>query len=202
MKHLLLTANLLLLATSVYSQSSKTKTQLDEIQGLYEIDNTGNLSYVAVIEDINLTKEEIYNRALSYFIHTYNDANSVIQDKNEENGTIIGKGIFPNVHTGSGLVTRSFSVIHILRIDVKDNRARVIITLTNYDVKSYDLDGNMYPSNYPISGSYPFNPKGGEKNFHGQAFVKAHLKADETFLALENALRNGVVSGDLKSDDW
>jgi hypothetical protein len=202
MKHFLLTVSLLILATFAYSQTSKTKTQLDEIQGLYEIDNTGNLSYVAVIEDINLSKEEIYNRALSYFIHSYNDANSVIQDKSEENGTIIGKGIFTNVHRGNGLVTRDFSVVHILRIDVKDNRARAIITLTNYDVKSYDLDGNMYPSNYPISGSYPFNPKGGEKNFHGQAFVKAHLKADETFLALENALRNGVVSGDLKSDDW
>lgn len=185
-----------------FSQTNKTKQQLEEIQGLYEVDNTGNLSYVAVFEDINLSKDEIYDRALTYFIHSYNDANSVIQEKNEESGRIIGKGTFPNVHTGNGMVTRIFSVVHILRIDVKDNRVRAILTLTNYDVKSIDMNGLIYPSNYPISNTFPFNPKGGEKNFHGQAFAKAHQKAEETFLELENVIRNGAISEGLQKDDW
>lgn len=202
MKYIYLTTLFLLFASFGYSQSSKTKQQLADIEGLYEVDNTGNVSYVSVFDNIDLTEKEIYDRALSYFIHTYNDANSVIQEKDEESGRIIGKGIFPNVHIGTGLVTRKYSIVHILRIDIKENRARAIITLTNYDVKSYDLDGNMYPSSYPISASYPFNPKGGEKNFHGQAFVQAHLKADETFLELENVIRNGAVSSDLSKDDW
>lgn len=202
MKHIYLTVTFLLLGTIGYAQSSKTKQQLAQIEGLYEVDNTGNVSYTSVFEDVNLSEKEIYDRALSYFIHKYNDANAVIQDKDEEEGRIIGKGIFPNVHTGSGLVTRIYSVVHILRIDVKENRVRAIVTLTNYDVKSIDLDGNIIPSSYPISAAYPFNSKGGEKNFHGQAFVQAHLKADETFLELENIIRNGAVSSDLSKDDW
>jgi hypothetical protein len=184
MKHIYLTLLFLFSITISFAQSKKTREQLTEIEGLYEVDNTGNVSYVSIFENLDLSEKEIYDRALSYFIHKYNDANSVIQEKNESEGRIIGKGIFPNVHTGNGLVTRVYSVVHILRIDIKENRVRAIITLTNYDVKSIDLDGNIYPSSYPISASYPLNPKGGEKNFHGQAFVQAHLKADETFLEL------------------
>lgn len=202
MKYILVGILFISLIPKTYSQSGKTKKQLAEIEGLYKIDNTGNVSYVSIFEDLNLTEKEIYDRALSYFIHRYNDANSVIQEKDEEDGVIIGKGIFPNVHTGSGMVTRVYSVVHILRIDIKENRARAIVTLTNYDVKSYDLDGIMYPSNYPISAAFPFNLEGGEKNFHGQAFVQAHLKADETFLELENVIRNGAVSSELSGDDW
>lgn len=202
MKHVTITIILLFIAKIGFTQSNKTRQQLAEIEGLYEVDNTGNVSYTSIFENINLSEKEIFDRALSYFIHKYNDANDVIQDKNEEEGRIIGKGIYPNVHTGNGLVTRVYSIVHILRIDIKENRVRAIVTLTNYDVKSIDLDGNIYPSSYPISAAYPFNPKGGEKNFHGQAFVQAHLKADETFLELENVIRNGAISNDIKSDDW
>ena len=102
------------------AQTSKTSDQLDQIKGLYEVDNSGNISYVTVIENLNLTEKEIYDRALTYFITKYGDANSVIQEKNEEEGRIIGKGIYPDVHTGSGLIARVFSVVHVLRIDIKE----------------------------------------------------------------------------------
>ncbi|SEG03875.1 DUF4468 domain-containing protein [Algoriphagus boritolerans] len=185
-----------------HAQTSKTSTQLKEIQGLYEVDNSGNISYVNIIENLNLSEKEIYDRALSYFITKYGDANSVIQEKNEVEGRIIGKGIYPNVHSGSGLVTRVFSAVHILRIDIKEGRCRAILTLTEYDVKSYDMDGNMYPSKYPITNTYPFNPKGGEKNFHGQAFAKSHQRVELELAELERSIREGVISSETAKDDW
>ena len=192
----------ILLAISSFAQTSKTNAQLKEIQGLYEVDNSGNISYVTIMENINLSEKEIYDRALSYFITKYGDANSVIQEKNEQEGRIIGKGIYPDVHTGSGFVARVFSVVHVLRIDIKEGRCRVIVTLTNYDVKSYDGSGNVFPSNYPITSTYPFNPKGGEKNFHGQAFAKAHLRVEKEITELEIAIREGVISNSVTKDDW
>lgn len=184
------------------AQTPKTRAQLDQIRGLYEVDNSGNISYVTIIENLNLSEKEIYDRALSYFITKYGDANSVIQEKNEAEGRIIGKGIYPNVHTGNGLVARVFSVIHVLRIDIKEGRCRVIVTLTNYDVKSYDGYGNVFPSQYPITNTYPFNPQGGEKNFHGQAFAKAHLRVEEELSQLEIAIREGIISNSVTKDDW
>lgn len=184
------------------AQTAKTSDQLDQIKGLYEVDNSGNISYVAILEDLSLTEKEIYDRALSYFITKYGDANSVIQEKNEAEGRIIGKGIYPNVHTGNGLIARVFSVVHVLRIDIKEGRCRVIVSLTNYDVKSYDGYGNVYPSQYPITNTYPFNPKGAEKNFHGQAFAKAHQRVEKEIKELEISIREGVISNSVTKDDW
>ncbi|MGY6546941.1 MAG: DUF4468 domain-containing protein, partial [Cyclobacteriaceae bacterium] len=94
--------------TNTFAQSRKTAGLLNEINGLYEVDDSGNITYVRVFDNLNLTENEIFDRANSYFVYKYNDGNSVIQEKNEEAGRLIGKGIFPNVHIGSGLVTRAF----------------------------------------------------------------------------------------------
>ena len=46
---------------------------------------------------------------------------------------IVGKGIYKNVHIGMSLVTTYVNCWHIVRVDVKDGRARIILTLTEYD---------------------------------------------------------------------
>lgn len=34
------------------AQTAKTSDQLDQIKGLYEVDNSGNISYVAILENL------------------------------------------------------------------------------------------------------------------------------------------------------
>lgn len=189
------------IAFSVSAQTSKTKNLLKEIEGFYEVDNSGNITYVRVFDDLNLTEKEIYDRANSYIVYKYNDANSVIQERNEAAGRIIGKGIFPNVHSATGLVTRYFSVVHIIRIDVKEGRCRVMLTLTEYKVASVDMYSNITNFQTNISATYPFNEAGVEKNFYGQAFYNSHFAAINTFLAFEKALREGVTFSDV-DQDW
>ena len=59
-----------------YAQSAKTSQLLKEIEGFYEVDNNGNVTYVRIFEDLNLNEKEIFDRANSYLIYKYNDANS------------------------------------------------------------------------------------------------------------------------------
>jgi hypothetical protein len=201
MKYCILSILSIFLSSQTFSQSSKTTNLLNSIEGMYEVDDSGNISYVRIFDNLGISENQIYDRALSYFVYKYNDSNSVIQEKNEEAGRIIGKGIFSNVHTGSGLVTRVYSVVHILRIDIRENRARAVITLSQYNITSYDLDGNSSIATSHIAANYPFNPSGKEKNFNGQAFYNAHLKVMDSFSELERVLKEGVIFSDL-DDDW
>lgn len=106
------------------------------------IDENNDLVFTKVVDNLNITKEDIYNRAFTYFVYKYKDANSVIQQQDKEAGIIIGKGYFKDFNCSVGtykmmgveLTTYDYySANHILRIDIKDNRARLILTISNYE---------------------------------------------------------------------
>jgi hypothetical protein len=200
MKYIILIC-FVILSFSSNGQTSKTKDLLNEIKGFYELDNAGNITYTRVFENLGLTEREIFDVVNSYLIYKYNDANSVIQERNAEEGRIIGKGVYPNVHSSTGLVTRNFSVVHIIRVDIKDGRCRVMLTLSDYKIVSIDMYSNVYPSQTTISSTYPFNLNGVEKNFYGQAFYYSHFAAVNTFVQLEKALRLGLNSSE-PGTDW
>lgn len=187
-----------------FSQNKKTTEMLEEISGLYEIDDNGHITYSRVIETENLTKDEMYSRALSYFIYNYNDANSVIQEQDKEDGRLIGKGIVKKVHTGVGMVVLVFDFWHILRIDIKENKFRALLTLTEYRTELSSLDGKTPPtiSNTKISSQYPLNPKGPMKNFNGKAFFSTHNKAISILDAIEKSVKEGNTSKSVENNDW
>lgn len=108
-----------------------------------KIDENNNLIFSKTIEGLDLNKEDIYNRALSYFIYNYKDAKSVIQQQDKNAGIIIGKGYFADFHSsidtydanGMNFITKeNYSAEHLLRIDIKEGRARIILTLYNYEI--------------------------------------------------------------------
>jgi hypothetical protein len=90
--------------------------------------------------------------------------------------------------------------LNILKVEVKDGRARITISLTQYDeaVRGDQLPANHYL--YPISKQYPINPNGYQKDLYEQAFYKSHLKALETIASVERALRGD--STQKKDENW
>lgn len=108
------------------------------------IDENNDLVFVKIIDNLNMSKDDIYKRAFSYFVYKYKDAKSVIQQQDKEAGIIIGKGYFGDFHCsvekykmmGVDLITYDYyNANHLLRIDIKDNRARLILTISNYEVR-------------------------------------------------------------------
>jgi hypothetical protein len=173
----------------------------EEINGQWQLDENGYVTCQKVVDNLNLNKTELYKRAMDYFVYNYSDVNSVIQDRDVVNGIIIGKGVFKKVHALNELLQ---SIIidtwHILKVEVKDDRARITITLTHYDeiVRGGELPGNHYL--YPISNQYPYNSKGYQKELYEQAFNISHLKALETLASVEIALRGD--STQKKDENW
>ncbi|AUP77446.1 DUF4468 domain-containing protein [Flavivirga eckloniae] len=192
---------LLVCTAATFSQSKKNKKLIQEIVGLWKLDDNNNVTYTKIIEGINLSKDEIYTRALAYFTYNYGDGDSVVQVQDKEKGTIVAKGLYEKAHVGISLVTYIFDTWHVLRIDIKENRARILLSLTNYN---YTVSGGSTPdvkNTIPISSNYPVTQKGHTKNQFAQAFYKSHKRAEATLLAIEKALKEGNTFNS-EQDDW
>jgi hypothetical protein len=164
-----------------------------------ELDENGYVTCQKVVDCLNLNKTELYNRAMDYFVHNYGDLNSYIEDRNVVNGIIIGKGVFKKIHVLNEVLQNTIiDTWHILEVEVKDGRARITLSLTQYDeiVRGGELPGNHYL--YPIPNQYPFNLNGYQKELYEQAFKKSQLKALETIASVERALRGDSI---LKKDE-
>lgn len=191
---------MLLITSFVYSQTAKE--MLEEIKGKWELDDNGNVTFVKIVEVPDLKNDEIYNRALNYFTYNYVSGKSVIQVQDKENGLIVGKGVYNDVHIGISLIATYVDAWHILRVDVKDGRVRVIITLTEYEKKI--VGGNTPPSysTMKIADEYPINEKGIQKTVMTKAFYKTYQKAMKTLEGVEKAILEGNTSKSIENSNW
>ncbi len=172
-----------------------------EINGRWEVDENGYITYQKVVDGLNLSKTELYNRAMYYFANNYGDVDSFILDRDVVNGIIVGKGIFKKVHILDDLLQNVIiDTLHTLKVEVKDSRARITLSLTQYDeiVRGGELPGNHYL--YPITIQYPFNPNAYQKDLYEQAFNKSDQKALETIADVESALRG--ESTQRRDENW
>ncbi len=182
----------------LYGQNSEVSNMLKEIEGQWSLDDNNNVTYQRIVEVPEINKDELFNRAQNYFIYNYGSGKSVIQTQDKEKGQIIGKGIYDRLHTfsnGTGWVY--LGTWHIIRVDVKDGRARIIITLTEYQE---DFKGILTNSN--VSKEFPINDEGGRKNIMGKAFYKSHNKAIESLDLIEKAIKEGTTSKQIEDDKW
>lgn len=185
----------------VDAQNKKTRAMLAEIEGQWQLDEKGELSYTQVFELEDLTKGELFSRAENYFVYNYGSGKSVIQTSDKDRGTLVGKGVFNEVHIGVSIITTYFDAWHLFRIDIKEGKARVILTPTTYDMKTVGgSNPPIYSNGLPIVGFFPVNPKNSQKTMYGKAFYKLHNRCQATLLAIGEALKNGNTVAE--GEDW
>lgn len=188
-------------ANQVAAQNRVVRNLLESIEGQWQVDDNGNVTYERVVEVPGLSKAELYNRGLNYFTYSYTSGKSVIQTEDKELGRIVGKGLYDDVHIGVTLVANVFDCYHIARLDVREGRARILLSLTQYEWTS----SATYPPTVgltDVSSSFPVIPDGRLKNQYGKAFYKSHQRAMETLDAIEKVLREGNTSTQFENDDW
>lgn len=192
----------MLLSVVTYGQSAKQ--MLKEIEGKWELDDNGNVTFVSIIEAPGVSKDEIYNRAFNYFTYNYVSGKSVIQNQDKEAGLLVGKGIYNDVHIGVSILTTYIDAWHILRVDAKDGRARAMVTLLEYNKKVVGTASNTVPtySTSRIAHEYPINRKGRSKTVMSKAFYKTYLKAMNSLSGVEKAIKEGNTSENIENSDW
>jgi hypothetical protein len=171
------------------------------IKEQWQLDENEYVTWQKVVDCPKITKTELYKRALDYFVDNYSDFNSVIQERDIRNGIIIGKGVFKKVQVNNSVLKNSFvDTWHILKVEVKNGRAKITLSLIQYDESVRGSEPPDIHYLYPISKQYPFNPAGYQKDLYKQAFNISLLKAVETIASVERALLE--ESTQKKNDNW
>ncbi len=93
------------------------------------------------IHEINLNKNEIFDRSLEWVAQTFNDSKAVIELKDKETGKIIGKGISSFI-VNSGLASVPIPCKFTLKLEAKDNKYRA--TYDNF-IGMWELYGTSMP---------------------------------------------------------
>lgn len=200
MKKLLLLALLFnLISVPVMGQSAKE--MLQEIEGKWSLDDNNNVTFSKVIELTGLSSEDIYNRALAFFTYNYGDGESVIQVKDKEAGIIVGKGLFSDVHVGVSMLAIGVSTTHIIRIDIKEEKMRIIGTLQEYKL---EISGGSSPSysSCLVSSRAPIAESDMNRTVMSKAFYKSYKKLMETFNKIEKSVKEGNTSSGIENEDW
>jgi len=105
-------------------------------------------------------------------------------------------------YIGMSLITTYVDAWHILRVDVKEGRARIIVSLTEYDKKIVGGDSPPAYSTMKVAQQYPIYEKGSQKTVMTKAFYKAFMKANTSLDAVERAIKEGNTSKALENSGW
>lgn len=81
--------------------------------------------YEKIVEVPNTSKDEIYEGARQWFAKSFRDSNSVLRYQDKESGSIIGKGNAKMPCSGMACLGTPRNLQFTVKVDAKDNRARV-----------------------------------------------------------------------------
>ena len=110
------------------------KTAL-KLRDMYGLDKNNAISNTFVIEAPGKAKEEIFVEANNWFIHSFVSAKSTIEFADKDQGVLIGKGYIANVSSHQSMGGSSeVSAWIIVRVDIKDEKFRVITTIQQYNL--------------------------------------------------------------------
>jgi hypothetical protein len=138
-------------------------------------EETGKYEYQGIIDSLNETKQELFQKTLEWIALNYKSSDDVIQYKNEDTGKIIIKGNF-----GTDIFFKQGWLRHTAIFEFKDGRIRYTYT-----------DFSYYSSG---SGDMSF-----EKNMSSKKKIMA-LMEDNINKSISSLTT--FLNSNKKSDDW
>lgn len=191
------------------------KTAMLFRENIAGLDKNGKISVVSIIEAPQCSKEYIYIQANSWFLNTFNSAKDVIQLNDKEAGVILAKGFLGDIAEQIGFAASyEISAYVLFRIDIKDNRARLITTIQEYEsvnrggvagAVAAGLNGTTITATmntYLPNSVYPFVE--GMNGLSEKAGAKAYCACCMYMIALKNQLSKAITQGLIGADaeDW
>ena len=195
----------------IYKNAKKDKIDYEKtalaLAGFYPLDKHKGVSHSIVYEIPGKTKDQIYVEINNWFVHSFGSSKSVIQLNDKEAGCVIGKGYVDALGTNSGFFTSSeASAWVIIRVDIKDEKMRVIATIQSYEVtksEGFALKGlgrgkTLGVNTYMPNECFPYTQK--ERGIASKALTLAHCWIVTMFDQLNDAVNNGITG--LEEDDF
>ncbi len=189
---------LLFVCFSGNAQSVKLDKQLRALleNPDWTIDPNGYINYERIIDLNGALKNLLFSKAEEYFVYKYTNGNGIIQINDRETGRLVGKATFGTMAQSVGLWIATVDVIYILKVEVKDGKARITVSLTHYVEDTIAWGGDAYYDDvYLMTSLYPFKDRGNNKGAYGKALLAAREAVQVLMDQVEESLRK-------ETKDW
>lgn len=171
----------------MYSQSYEEMEK--KLAGTFEVEST-KVIFTKVIEVDGVSATDLYERILPFFSYNYKNKESSIQIEDKNNLYIVSMGIFKNIANGFNIIfdySYYSNAEHVLRIDFKEGKLRVMITVDK--IQEYTSTG--YSAEYWLCIMFPFVPQEKEKKLSSdekkelKVSYAVYNEVNYTFTAIE-----------------
>lgn len=116
----------------------------------------------------NITKDQIFDRAMRWITQNFKSGKSVIDYQDKQVGTIIAKGIIPDVNFGGiGNANLGFT----LTIDIKDGKAR-----------------------FDYNNLVPIDPENGQEKPSMSNYERVHKNSVKQFDKMTNEISTAILN--------
>lgn len=205
-KNLLLVLLLSLISLPAISQKVDKKTEeiLAEFEEMKKnfSESENEWVFTRIISVDSISKDDLYTKCLELLAEFYKDSKDVIQNKDKEAGVIVGKGLFISDYRNINWATIARSqCYHIMKINVKDGRCRISITINSIMLdQGSDLRNSTGGTEHSLKEFYPYwekcKPKHRRHSFDNLKFVY-----DEALAAL-NYFESKLKTYAPDDDNW
>lgn len=163
-------------------------------------DDKGNTVFTMVVDQLPLNESEVYDTALKYLQSEYKTARYKDIEQYREKGITVGKSNLNSFYTDNGLTkSEVFSADFYLRIDSKDNKARVQVIFTKYKILKLSDTSNREENEVLISSVAPFADAKDNKRYK-KAFEKMQEYVSEIMNSVSQKLKSATPTP--ASEEW
>lgn len=158
------------------------------------------IKFEKVIKTDSIGKTMLYNTINDWFASTYNSSKEVIQMSDKDAGIIIGNGSMSYGKKGMSYLCYNGSIKYTVKVYIKDNRYKVVLTNFNHSVDVGNADKCALGI---VTTAEFYQTKGMIKKYHNKVWddIKAvvEIYSEGIFASLENKTKN-IKSEN--NDDW
>ena len=172
------------------------------------LDERKAINYVKVIELPNNTNEQLFEKVKQWANSNFNTSECMVRSIDSSNYAVIVQGYVNNAveHIGGSNIYY-INLRPIVKIQVKDEKARVTFTMPAYYVHKEEKSGSFFRPNshseeiWDIDKCYPFDRY---NDLHeitsAKALVMTHLCATSYMEIIEDVLRSRLLPNN--NDNW
>lgn len=170
----------------------------------YKQDDNGNVVYTLILENLPHSKKDVYKAAKKYFETAYKNTKYNISYESEKDGIIVGTGSFQQYFQGGNAIkVMTFNVDFQLRVDAKDNRARLQLIAKDYSVATISDIGSNEKTNVTITTVAPFSENKDNKKTYNKAFESLTEITEKTLKEASEYIQSYSASLDnVKVESW
>ncbi len=169
----------------------------------YIVDKNGDVIIACIVDSLHLQKHEIYSAALKYMQEAYKDTKYKIVVDSPSDNVVAGNGEYLQFHEANFFPYSYFlNAPFTLRVEAKDNRARISITLSYYTGKRSNINETK-DIHDRISSFQPIKEDELEhRKLYGKAFVVLYNQVKKTINEVAGVLKSTVSSESALDSDW